>query len=72
MHKSIKYGVWASTDHGNKRLDQAYRESGNKGPIYLFFSVNTSGQFSVIPRRNSAPALRHFYPGRALLLTSDF
>ena len=23
VHKSIKYGVWASTDTGNRRLDQA-------------------------------------------------
>ena len=46
VHKSIKYGVWASTDTGNRRLDSAYRETGKKGPIYLFFSVNASGQFS--------------------------
>uniref|UniRef100_A0A7S0JCS6 YTH domain-containing protein n=1 Tax=Calcidiscus leptoporus TaxID=127549 RepID=A0A7S0JCS6_9EUKA len=46
VHKSIKYGVWASTDTGNRRLDAAYRDSCNKGPIYLFFSVNASGQFS--------------------------
>jgi hypothetical protein len=40
VHKSIKYNIWASTDTGNKRLDTAYRESVDKGPIYLFFSVN--------------------------------
>jgi hypothetical protein len=45
VHKSIKYGIWASTDTGNKRLDTAYRQSADKGPIYLFFSVNMSGQF---------------------------
>lgn len=33
VHKSIKYGVWASTDTGNKRLDQAYRETGKKVAI---------------------------------------
>ncbi len=42
---SIKHGVWTSTDAGNKRLDDAYRESHEKGPIYLFFSVNQSGHF---------------------------
>ena len=26
VHKSIKYGVWASTDTGNRRLDSAFRE----------------------------------------------
>lgn len=40
VHKSLKYEIWASTDLGNKRLDKAFRESADKGPIYLFFSVN--------------------------------
>lgn len=45
VHKSIKYGIWASTDNGNRRLDAAFKETNSKGPIYLFFSVNASGQF---------------------------
>jgi translation initiation factor IF-3 len=48
VHKSMKYNVWASTPNGNKKLDAAYRESQEKAsgcPIFLFFSVNTSGQF---------------------------
>ncbi|GJN18074.1 hypothetical protein PR202_gb05194 [Eleusine coracana subsp. coracana] len=52
IHKSIKYNVWASTPNGNKRLDNAYRlaqermaERGTKCPVFLFFSVNASGQF---------------------------
>ncbi|KAL6845414.1 hypothetical protein ACP4OV_024909 [Aristida adscensionis] len=52
IHKSIKYNVWASTPNGNKRLDSAYRlaqermaEKGTKCPVFLFFSVNASGQF---------------------------
>ncbi|XP_022753498.1 uncharacterized protein LOC111301794 isoform X2 [Durio zibethinus] len=48
VHKSIKYNVWASTPNGNKKLDAAYQESQQKSgccPIYLFFSVNASGQF---------------------------
>jgi hypothetical protein len=40
VHKSLKHEIWASTDLGNKRLDRAFRESAEKGPIYLFFSVN--------------------------------
>lgn len=43
IHRSIKYSIWCSTEHGNKRLDQAYKEA--KGPLYLFFSVNGSGHF---------------------------
>jgi len=45
VHKSIKYEIWSSTDPGNKRLDKAFRETNGRGPIYLFFSVNTSGHF---------------------------
>ncbi|PNY08947.1 cipk1 interacting protein ect2 [Trifolium pratense] len=48
IHKSIKYNVWASTQNGNKKLDAAYQEAQQKPggcPIFLMFSVNTSGQF---------------------------
>lgn len=48
VHKSVKYGVWASTTNGNKKLDSAYREAKEKGehcPIFLLFSVNASAQF---------------------------
>ncbi|XP_058737735.1 YTH domain-containing protein ECT2-like isoform X2 [Vicia villosa] len=48
VHKSIKYNVWASTPNGNKKLDAAYQEAKEKSggcPIFLLFSVNTSGQF---------------------------
>lgn len=45
IHRSIKYSIWCSTEHGNKRLDTAYREREGKGPVYLLFSVNGSGHF---------------------------
>ncbi|RLM74183.1 uncharacterized protein C2845_PM15G21470 [Panicum miliaceum] len=48
VHKSIKYNVWASTARGNRKLNAAYREAKDKEencPIFLFFSVNGSGQF---------------------------
>ncbi|XP_021591816.1 YTH domain-containing protein ECT2 isoform X2 [Manihot esculenta] len=48
VHKSIKYNVWASTPNGNKKLDAGYQEAQQKSggcPVFLFFSVNTSGQF---------------------------
>ncbi len=45
IHRSIKYSIWTSTEHGNRRLDQAYRELKGKGGIYLFYSVNGSGHF---------------------------
>ncbi|KAM0036831.1 putative YTH domain-containing protein [Helianthus debilis subsp. tardiflorus] len=46
VHKSVKYNVWASTQNGNKKLDAAYQEAQQKSgscPVFLFFSVNTSG-----------------------------
>ncbi|CAL5322535.1 unnamed protein product [Camellia sinensis] len=52
VHKGIKYNVWSSTPNGNKKLQSAYEDaqriaSGEpRGcPIFLFFSVNASGQF---------------------------
>ncbi|XP_057509024.1 YTH domain-containing protein ECT2-like [Actinidia eriantha] len=48
VHKSIKYNVWSSTPNGNKKLDAAYQEALQTSagcPVFLFFSVNTSGQF---------------------------
>ncbi|KAB2048582.1 hypothetical protein ES319_A13G121500v1 [Gossypium barbadense] len=48
VHKSIKYNVWASTSTGNKKLDAAFHEAKGKPdscPVFLLFSVNTSGQF---------------------------
>lgn len=43
VHKSIKYGIWASTPNGNRKLDVAYHEAKEKQgvcPVYLLFSVN--------------------------------
>lgn len=48
VHKSIKYSVWASTPNGNKKLAAGYQEAQEKSggcPVFLLFSVNTSGQF---------------------------
>lgn len=42
VHKSVKYNVWASTPHGNKKLNAAYHEAKEmKGncPVFLLFSV---------------------------------
>ncbi|KAF9616627.1 hypothetical protein IFM89_030796 [Coptis chinensis] len=40
VHKSIKYGVWASTPNGNRKLDAAYHEAKEKQ-----CPVNASAQF---------------------------
>lgn len=51
VHRSIKYNIWCSTEHGNRRLDSAFSKANpqsnidNSSPVYLFFSVNGSGHF---------------------------
>jgi len=45
IHRSIKYSIWCSTEHGNVKLDKAFKDQINIGPVYLFYSVNGSGHF---------------------------
>lgn len=55
IHRSIKYEIWCSTEHGNKRLDQAFRDAETDGGlIYLLFSVNGSGHFCGVAQMTSA------------------
>ncbi|XP_028937098.1 LOW QUALITY PROTEIN: YTH domain-containing family protein 2 [Ornithorhynchus anatinus] len=54
IHRSIKYNIWCSTEHGNKRLDAAFRSLNAKGPVYLLFSVNGSGHFCGVAEMCSA------------------
>lgn len=52
IHKSIKYKVWASTPHGNKKLDVAYHEAKEiqpNCPVFLFFSVCSFDYSSKFP-----------------------
>lgn len=53
IHRSIKYSIWCSTEHGNKRLDTAFKNQEGKGPVYLFYSVNGSGHFCGIAQMMS-------------------
>ncbi|KAJ8366673.1 hypothetical protein AAFF_G00345550 [Aldrovandia affinis] len=53
IHRSIKYSIWCSTEHGNKRLDNAFRTVATKGPVYLLFSVNGSGHFCGVAEMRS-------------------
>jgi hypothetical protein len=48
VHKSIKYNVWSSTPHGNKKLQTAFEDAQKLAvgrprgcPIFLFFSVSS-------------------------------
>ncbi|KAI9637385.1 YT521-B-like domain-containing protein [Dioszegia hungarica] len=45
VQKSLKHEIWSSTVLGNKRLDTAFKENAGRGPVYLFFSVNSSRHF---------------------------
>ena len=49
IHKGIKYDVWTSTPHGNKKLNSAFQnaeaklsQTGTQWPIFLFFSVSSN------------------------------
>lgn len=54
IHRSIKYEIWCSTEHGNKRLDTAFRDAQHEGGrIYLLFSVNSSGHFCGVAQMTS-------------------
>ena len=46
VHKSIKYGVWSSSKNGNIILNNAFKDSHEKGgEVYLFFSCNGNGEY---------------------------
>ena len=53
IHRSLKYSIWTSTENGNRRLDNAYRDQKGKGNVYLFYSVNGSGHFCGIAQMMS-------------------
>ena len=54
IHRSIKYNIWCSTEHGNKRLDSAFKSQQGKGPVILLYSVNGSGHFCGVAEMTSA------------------
>jgi YTH domain-containing family protein len=47
IFQSLIFKAWSSTKEGNTRLNEIYEDScrNNFYPIYLFFSLNQSGQF---------------------------
>lgn len=56
IFRSIKYSSWTSTEHGNRRLNEAFKEqlkTGVKTPMYLLFSVNSSGHFCGVAEMKS-------------------
>jgi len=51
VHKAIKYSLWSSTKAGNKTLNEAFRETKDKGAnVYMFFSCNGSGRYIGVAR----------------------
>ena len=45
IHKAIKHNIWCSTKEGNVKLQNAFVAANDEYPIYLLFSVNSSGYF---------------------------
>eukprot|EP00669_Euglena_mutabilis_P007827 TRINITY_DN3022_c0_g1_i1.p1 TRINITY_DN3022_c0_g1~~TRINITY_DN3022_c0_g1_i1.p1 ORF type:complete len:659 (-),score=28.61 TRINITY_DN3022_c0_g1_i1:136-1842(-) len=56
--KSMRESVWASTKNGNANMERAWAESGMDG-IYLFFSVNGSGEFCGCARMATPVRMTH-------------
>lgn len=45
VYSALKWGIWTSTELGNRRLSEALRAHHGYGNVLLFFSVNGSGRF---------------------------
>jgi hypothetical protein len=50
VHKAIKYNIWSSSKHGNKYLNEQYKQSGE---IYLFFLSKNSKLFLGVAKMTS-------------------
>jgi len=53
VHKAIKHNVWCSTKEGNIKLHDIYVAADNEYPIFLLFSVNSSGHFVGVAQMKS-------------------
>jgi len=53
VHKAIKHNVWCSTKEGNVKLHDVYVAADNEYPIFLLFSVNSSGHFVGVAQMKS-------------------
>jgi len=53
VHKAIKHNVWCSTKEGNIKLHDLYVAADNEYPIFLLFSVNSSGHFVGVAQMKS-------------------
>jgi len=63
IHKSIKYGVWTSTELSNKKLNNAYLNcKKNGGRLFLLFSVSNCGCFLGVAEMISEVDLNGKFP----------
>lgn len=60
VQRSIKYGIWCTSQDGHKVLDKAYRErmKKRKGKVYLFFTINGARNFCGMAKMISAVDFR--------------
>lgn len=54
LSKAVKYNVWCSTRFGNTKLNDAFVTANGQYPIFLLFSVNSSGHFVGVAQMKSA------------------
>ncbi|KAF8542235.1 YTH domain-containing protein, partial [Trichophaea hybrida] len=51
IYSSMKWGIWTSTDLGNKRLDKGFRSHYGLGPVLLL--IMPSGKFCGVAEMTS-------------------
>jgi len=63
IHKAIKNNCWCSTKDGNVKLHNAFVTAKSEYPIYLLFSVNSSGHFVGVAQMISTVDFEKNFPG---------
>lgn len=58
VHKAIKYGIWTSSYHNNKKFRGAYMN----GPVYFIFTTLKTNKFVGIARLIDKPDLETEFP----------
>lgn len=58
IHKSIKYSVWSSTNYGNTKLNNEFKQR----PVFLIFSAYKTNQFTGLARMKSEVNFKNVFP----------
>jgi hypothetical protein len=59
IHKAIKYKVWSSTNYGNSKLNNEFK---NGKQVYLLFSAYKTSQFTGLAQMKSEVNFKNVFP----------